>query len=452
MLYDAQPAGFIRPALNHGPYSPSRLLVAKCPARFFGQYIRKDKSIGHSSNAARGSAIHDVFSKITAAHRDGERLNPVLVSRWVNEAVGLFPAAYEQIDLIKCAADAYIGNPCPYMSKNTECEKAFAVEYHEEASFDDAATLKKAYVQAPYADENGFPNKDAFFGGRLDFIDVDPIGKIIVIVDHKTTPSANKNEDHIFQMGAYAWLVSLYYPGYQIKTVIHYAHPDLNFYGKPQYWSKDELSAMEWYIHNRVFTIEHFSEFPALPGDACGYCHMVQECPDYLALSEQRARGPIDMNVRSFADLERLAKQLRVVGVLYDELNKALKTGVEVHAPRGGVSIDGLTYGFKSMDESVDWVCTDLKIREDSAKAKVMLLEHANEITPEQKAKFEKQMAIPDLGALLKAFKIDPDMFKDWQAQKLKQIWRLDKPGLLEMLKEYIVKDKTTRFGGHKNW
>lgn len=448
MLYTHPPRGFVNRPVKYGPYSPSRLIVAKCPQRFFGQYIRKDRSVGASLASARGSAIHLVLSQITKALIAGDRISPTQLSMWVSEAVGLHPAAYAQVDLIKDAASAYVANPSPYLNKDTDCEKSFAVQFCEEETLLDNVIPGRAYVSIPYANEAGFPNTEAFFGGRLDQINIDHITKTVLVLDHKSTPNASQNEDINFQLGAYAWLVSLFYPGYQIKTVIHYCHPGLNFYQAPVYWSATELANVESYIHACVGAIEHFEEFPAIPGTACDYCHMVQECPENLALCEQKARGQVDLNVRSFEDLKRLAANLRTIGVLYDEINKSLKQGIETYAPQNGVHIDGMWYGFKTSDEAVDWVATDLKIREESGRSRQLLTDAT--LPEDQKELHEKRAAIPDLAALLKQYGVDPNTFKDWQGQKLKNLWKLDKPALLDQLKEFIIKDKSTRYGNYK--
>lgn len=449
MLYQEPPRGFVKRPVKYGPYSPSRLIVARCPQRFFGQYIRKDRSVGSSIAAAKGNAIHHVLSLITKAKVANQPTTPGQVTNWVSEAVGLYPAAYSQVDLVKGAASAYIANPSPYLSPDTDCEKAFAVAFYEEDTLFDDVVPGRGYVSVPYADSNGYPNTDAFFGGRLDQINVDHVTKTVVILDHKSTPNASQNEDINFQVGAYAWLVSLFYPGYQMKTVIHYCHPNLNFYQKPVYWSQMELQEIEGYIHAAVGAIEHFQDFPAIPGTACDYCHMIQECPENLALCEQHARGQVDLNVRGFEDLKRLASSLRTVGALYDELNKALKKGIESHASTNGVHIDGMWYGFKTSDEAVDWVATDLKIREESLRAKT-LLQDPMEDGP-LKEKYKLMAEIPDLAALMKRYGVEPNAFKEWQNAKLKNLWKLDKPALMEMLKEFVVKDRSTRYGSYKN-
>jgi hypothetical protein len=449
MLAHSPPHGFVKRSVKYGPYSPSRLIVAKCPQRFFGQYIRKDRSVVSTMAAARGNAIHHVLSLITKALVNQETLTPKQVSGWVHESVGLFPAAYEQVDLIRDAANAYVANPSPYMNSKTDTEIAFAVAFYEEDSFVDEVVGRRAYVAVPYAGENGLPNPEAFFGGRLDQVNVDHITKTVTILDHKSTPSMNKNEDHNFQLGCYAWLVSLFYPGYQIKTVIHYCHPALNTYAPPVYWSQDELKDFEAYIHSRIWSIEQFTEFPALPGAACDYCHMIQECPENLALREQKARGQVDLNARTVEDLKRLASNLRVTGALYDELNKALKQGIEALAPENGIAIEGMWYGFKASDEAVDWISTDLKIREESMRAKQLLVDGVADDA--LRRKYEMMAKLPDLAAVLKHWGVDPGVFKEWQGQKLKNLWKLDKPALLDMLKDYVVKKRDTRFSGYKN-
>lgn len=449
MLHQTPPAGYVLRSVKYGPYSPSRLIVARCPHRFFGQYIRKDRAVTATVNAARGNAIHHALSKITASLQNGEKITPKGVELLVQEAVGLFPAAYEQIDLVRGAANAYLSNPSPYLNAGTSCEAEFAVAFYEEESFVDDAIPNKCYVPVPYT-VDGYPNPQAMFGGKLDQISVDEAAKIVTILDHKSTPSKSRNEDHDFQIGAYAWLASLFYPGYTIRTVLHYCHPDLNCYAPPEYWTPEELQEYESYIHSRIGAVESFQEFPALPGAGCDYCHMKQECPINLALMEQKARGPVNMNVSGFDDLVRLAGNVHTLGKLYDELNKALKEGVELYAPQGGVSVNGYTYKFKVSDESVDWTSTDRKIREDSERASRLLETSSHSMTPEELAEYKRQAANTELSSLLNKHGVDPDHCKEWQSAKLKNLWKTGKEALLNELTTYVVKDRTTRWGGYK--
>lgn len=449
MLAQTPPQGFSEKKLKYGPYSPSRLITAKCPARFFGQYIRKDKVVGQKLAADRGSAIHEVLSKITQAMQSGIVITPKQISDWVSESVGMYPAAYSQIDLVKKAADAYVQNPSPYINSNTSCEKSFAIQYWEEDTFFDEVVPGHVYVPVPYTLENGLPNSNAFFGGKLDQISVDEELKIVTILDHKSTPSANVNEDHDFQVGAYAWLVSLFYPGYKIQTVIHYCHPSLNFYAPPVVWNDQDLGEMESYVRMKIFSIESFNTFEPIANNLCEYCHITQECEIYTKVREQKAKGTVDLNVNSFDDLLRLAKELHVVDTLSGELSKALKEGINTLCPTNGVNIGGLWYGYKTSEESVDWQATNKKISEESERAKIRLSEKES-CSEEERVWYEKIKNYDDLDSLLNSHGIKPDHFKNYNGSKLKNLWRLDKPELFEVLKRFIVKDKSTRFGGHK--
>ena len=448
-LQTQPPQGYSEKRLKYGPYSPSRLITAKCPARFFGQYIRKDKVVGARLAADRGSAIHLVLAKITEAKQLGLNLSTRQIGDWISEAVGAFPGAYSQIDLIKGAADAYVGNQSPYINKTTSCEKSFAVQYYEEDTFFDDAVPGHTFVPVPYNLEDGRPNPGAYFGGKIDQITVDDEIKVVTILDHKSTPSANQNEDHDFQVGAYAWLVSLFYPGYKIQTVIHYAHPRLNFYAPPVRWDAEDLAEIESFIKHKIAAIEAFQDFPAIPNNLCDYCHMTQECSIFVQVRDQKSKGIVDMNVNSFDDLIRLAKELHVVDTLSGELTKALKEGINTLCPASGVNIGGLYYGYKTSQESVDWQATDQKIREENERAKIRIESQSFE-NEEDRNWCEKIKALVSLDSLLENYGVRPENFKNYNGTKLKNLWRLDKPELFEVLKKFIVKGKSTSFGAHK--
>jgi len=449
ILVPTPPAGYSVRSAQYGPYSPSRLITAKCPARFFGQYIRKDRVVGYKLAADRGSAIHFVLSKITE-HRQMEVIpTPKQVEDWISVAVGMFPAAYAQIDVVKGAADAYMKNPSPYVNKTTFCEKSFAVQLWEEDTFFDEAVPGRVYVPVPYSLEDGRPNTSAFFGGKLDQISIDEEIKTVTILDHKSTPSANENEDNNFQVGAYAWLVSLFYPGYRIQTVIHYCNPNLNFYAPPVIWSDMDLAEHESYIRAKIAAIEHFQSFEAIPNSGCDYCHMTQECSVYEKVREQKSKGTVDLNANTFDDLIRLARELHVVDKLSGELTKALKGGIQTLCPNGSVNLEGLWYGFKVSEDSVDWDSTDSKIRQENQRAKLRVSDGSFE--DDKDAEWCRSIEkIRDLDDLLNTYGVTPSNFKNYNGTKLKSLWRLDKPELFEVLKRFIVKEKKTKFGSHK--
>lgn len=348
---------------------------------------------------------------------------------------------------MKKTAIAYITKPSPYMDIHTNCEMAFSVALYVENSFVDDYVPAKRYVRLPFIPEGEKADPTAFFNIRLDQVNVDEVTKTVTILDHKSTPSTNHNEDHMFQVGAYAWIVSLFYPGYTIRTVLHYCHPGLNWYSPPMTWTPEEIAEVESYVHMKIMAIEHMEEFPSLPGSACDYCHMVQECSANMQLRDQFARGVLDMNVRGFADVQRIAEHLHVTGMMYDRLNKALKAGVELYA-KDGVAIEGTWYGNKP-SEAVDWIATDNHIRHESERARIRLLE-CDYKDEAEKALLEKRRDMPNLNVILEKYGVKPESFKEWKGDKMKTLWKLDKPGLIDLIKEFVVIEKKTRFGGHK--
>lgn len=446
MLVKEIPPGFKEVTVKYGPYSPSKLITARCPQRFFGQHIRGDRNVGYSVAAARGNAIHDVCAQITHYRSKGLSIPSGQIALWVSEAVGKYPAAYDQVDLVTQAANSYSGNPSPHVNETTHCEAVLGVRLFEEQLLDPTVSPRRVYQMSAYKRGEKSPT---FFGGTLDEVTLDKVTNTITIVDRKSTPSANVNEDHNFQIGCYAWLVSLFYPTATIRTVIHYVHPGLNFYSPPQTWYKEELADLESYIHARIFSLEHFVDFPAIPGNHCDYCHMVQQCPENMKIEEQNAKGTMDFNVRGTEDLKRLANQLHVLGKLYDDTQKHIKKGLEKFGMQNtGIAIEGSWYGYKTSDEAVDWASTDSEVRLKAAHARSRL--EASELQGEELYRTQLMAKLESLEDVLKHYGVDPGAFKSWQGQKLKNLWRLDKPDLLDILKEYIVKDKNTRFGKHK--
>jgi len=192
------------------------------------------------------------------------------------------------------------------------------------------------------------------------------------------------------------------------------------------------LREVEEEIRLRVHAIESFREYPALPGSHCDYCHMVQACPENRKIQEQNSRGEINLNINGVDDMVRIAKQLRVTGVLYDQLNRKLKDSIETSCPDSGVAIEGMWFGFKPGEEKVDWVATDRKIREETRRPTTAPSE------------------VQDLNVILKKHGVDPEVFKEWRGEKLKALFKLNKPELIEELRAYLVKDRDTRFGAHK--
>jgi hypothetical protein len=436
---DTIPVGFEPLKLEHAPYSASKLLVASCPARFQGRYVLKDRIIADTHAAARGSAIHLVLEYITRAWLNEETITPEIINRWVEESIGKFPAAYDNIKMVKDAAVRYLANPPKNIIKSTvQPEVRLAVKRVEEPSFMDDVTPQYAYVKVPHTID-GKPNPEAYFSGIMDLLWVDEEIKTVFVLDHKSTPSASDNSDFQFQLGCYAFLASLFYPGYKIGTILHYAHPELDFYAPPVFWEEEDLFDIEQEVHMRIRGIESFVEYPALPGTPCTYCHMVQQCPEYMAIEAQNARGGINLNARNTDELQKLAGQLLVTGKLYDQMNKTLKQALE-DQNLSGIAVNGTWFGFKAGDKSVDWAATEVKIKQEVERAKL------TPENPESVALIE----MGDLAGMLKKYGVTPDAFKNWNGSKLKALWKLDKPELMQLMGKFVVYDKSTRFSGYK--
>lgn len=446
-IVETPPAGYLPVVLKFGPYSASKLLTARCPARFQGRYVYKDQVISESINAARGSAIHYVLERMDIARLEGRAAN---VGDLVSEAIGQFPAAYTQADLVRKSAGVYSGNPSPYFTKDTKLEISVGIQRWVEESFVEDTVPNWVYTVVPGTLEDGrTSNPAAFLTCKLDQLSIDEQLKTVTVLDHKSAANASFNPDTAFQLQVYAWMAHLLYPGYTIRTVIHYTNPDLNFYTKPNYWSDEDLQEAEDEVVSRIRAIERFQEYPALPGSHCDYCHMVQQCPQFQKVFEQDAKGALNMNAHNIPDLQRIAGDLRVVGVLYDRLNNALKEGIEMHCPEGGIAIEGMWYGFKPSDAKVDWDATERKIREEAERAALMV----NELgcPPEAKKQYELLIKTKNLDGLLEAHGLSARTFLSWKGDKLKALFKTQKEDLLSALKPLLVFDKGTRWGGYKS-
>src|SRR5271170_5508852 len=121
-VLETAPAGFRQVALKYPPYSASRLLIANCPDRYASKYIRKDKIVSDSMNAARGSAIHYVLERITQSKVKKIDLTHLMIEKWIQEALAKHPVAYDQVKLIKDSCVMYAGNLSPYLNETTLCE------------------------------------------------------------------------------------------------------------------------------------------------------------------------------------------------------------------------------------------------------------------------------------------------------------------------------------------
>lgn len=437
-VFETAPAGYNQVRLKYGPYSASKLQVASCPARFESKYVRNAIIVEDTLAAARGSAIHHVFERITSMKVTGGSPTREDINRWLTEALSIYPAAYQQLDLVNSAINAYLGNFSPYANSNTKCEIPIAIKLYEEESFFDNVVPDRGYVFADYYDTS------AFLRAKLDHISVDDILKQVTVVDHKTTPSASQSADMLFQMSVYAFLAHLKYPGYKVRTVIHFAHPDLNFYSAPREWSYEDLLEAEDSILIRARAVESFTEFSAIPGNYCDYCHISTDCQILRRLSEQNSSHQYTTEINTVDDMKKAAENLRVLGVAYDTVSKALKKAIETNCPQSGIAINGMYYGFRA-SEGVNWDATEKQIHDAYVKATG---KNDNDRSPTEKILVETGGT---LKGILSRFDLNPEGFRSWSKDKLKALWKLDREGLIPLLKEFVVIEKVTRFQGYKH-
>jgi hypothetical protein len=451
-VLDTPPPGFKKIDLKFGPYSASKLNTGNCPARFEGKYIRRDRVIADRVNAARGTAVHWVLEQIAKKRVAGETITPVDIDKWIAESIGKSPAAFGQIDAVREAVHASLKKPSPYLNSKSQLEVGIALALYEEETFIDDAVPARAWVRVPYVDPYAeiqvevTADQKAFFCCKIDELNFDEVNRSITIVDHKSSPSSSVTPDVAFQLSTYVWAISQLYPGWSVRSSVHYTHPMLNFYSPPELWPDEDIKETEYRILGRVQALESFTEYPALPGSNCDYCHMAMHCPELKALELQNGSYDVNINTESVDDLQRVARKVRVLGNAYDLYNKALKKGAEKLGVRA-IAIDGMIYEFR-VYESTDWVATDRRIREEAKKAEVELA--ANPAHPDA-YRLRMLVEVKDLDGLLTRFKVNPDLVKGYGSDKMKGLYKYASPELITALQALVVNEKSTKFGGYKS-
>jgi len=450
---DAVP-GYKHIKLKYGPYSASKLLMAKCPSRFESKFIHKDVVVGDSVAAAKGSAIHSIFEKITAVHIKNKMESTAVyptaaeVESWVSEAIGKFPAALGHAELIHRSAMKYMAHPNVLLSRATTTEKKVALALYEEETFIDDVAPKRILRLIPYEGEaERGQNPDAFFCVAMDQLSVDEEIKTVTVVDHKTTPNTRYSEEFDFQMGCYAWVASLLYPNYKIRTQIHYCHPELDHYAYPKTWEKDDLQWIRDQIFGQVMAIESYQEYPAVSGSGCDYCHMSNSCTLVRKLREQNERADMNLTINSFDDYKRVAEYLVPLKKLTEMVNDKLKDAASIYAPLG-VSLPGVFIGDK-VSEKVDWADSEDKLKVELERADAVIADPT--VEEAVKEKYRQLKEVKNLSGLMEANGIDPDAYRAWKGDKLKMLYKADRPKMMEFLNYFLVKEKSTRFGTSKN-
>lgn len=383
---------------KYGPYSPSRLNVATCPYRFKAEYIDKSIVDEGSLQARRGNVIHETFEALVKSWLRNQGLTwdqvvEVLKDRMVKYAV----TNNEDQNTCIGAARCFMLNPPHHLETCCGTEEQISVKWDEGS---------KKYVTCPWEDPESYAR------GKIDLLMIDD-SDVATIIDHKT--QLHVEEANTFQVGFYAWLVKIAYPYLkQVKTILHFCHPDLAFYSKPYSWTPEDLEIIETRIKINIGIAENLNVYPAVASQHCQYCPIKMECPKLLDLRKRRGvvkkavRGPLI----SAKEAQNHAEILTVLGENKDEIQLNLKAFVQEVGP---VQITGLEYSMVPSDE--------------------------HEVPLENRKK---------LIELLGSYGLNPYAYLSFSATSLKSVWKVLDQQKIEEIKKLIVSGKKTTFRGRK--
>lgn len=394
--------------LKYGPYSPSRLATAQCGYNFYHQYIAKERPKQEESlPQARGSAVHEVFEKITpilAKNPQGVQFDPAQIRSWVAEAIGRHPAASEETGLILDMAKRYLANPPFMLDTDPEVEKLLGIKM----------ISKDVFEECSYEDP------DAFVRGRADILMIDPNGDTAVIIDHKTQP--NIETSNTFQMGFYAWVIKKTYPFLkEVKTVLHFSR--YGTYSREFVWTEEMLRAVEDEILTRIEEVENRTSWHATPNKLCQYCQFKASCPALDHVLEKTAEGRLRSKPGSLkihgdtGQAVRLADSL----IVLEELVKIITAEIRLHVESSGspvASTRDKIYAFRK-SESIDWDVVNRSLRDQTYQV------------------FESRG-------------VDPKAYMKFSQEATSEVWRLGEEALLQELKELFPTRTKTTFSGKR--
>lgn len=417
--------------LKYGPYSPSRLDTATCGYQFQQSYIvKRPEAKEERLPQARGSAVHEIFEKITKFLIDNPEqiLPPQTLRTWITDALKAHPMAYLEIDSISDMCSRYLRKPPYHLSKNTELELKLAVkpvllpdgsmEEYEDIMYSGEENEFK--VKRIRFQECDYDDPDAWMRGRADILTISDDTTTAFITDHKTQP--NFEEADTFQMGAYAWVISRIYPFLEeVQTTLHLAR--FGFYSEAYVWTKEELYAIEEQILNRISYSESRVDFSATPYKNCQYCPFVLECPALKEFLEIDDSGKYRVKMRNFTLLNdtqkavKMASIMNVLDVASNAINTSLKNFVKANGP---IAIPGVRYEFTASPE-VNW---------DAANSKRLR---------------------PIIMAIFKKHNVDHVDFMGFSQTFSKTVWMIDKPALVKELSEVLPKKANVKFKASKS-
>ena len=301
----------------------------------------------------------------------------------------------EDINLCVRAARVFMDNPPPDLDKILGTEEHLALKY-----------VDGKLVECDWKDP------DCYVRCKIDILQID--GNVATVIDHKTQQYIETADT--FQMGFYAWMVKKFYPYVsEVKTILHFCHPDINYYSKPVSWFDEELKIVETEIHVRIEAIESITEHEAVPNYHCNYCSLVLQCPKVQELNTKRTQYGVVRNgpLIDATEAQAIAGILTVVDQGRKVLNEKLQKFVK---EIGSVDIQGKRYSYEVSEK---------KELPDSNKQA--------------------------LWEVLEKYGLNPMDFMDFDLSKIQALWKTGaKKSFFEDVEQLLHTTKNTKFGGRK--
>lgn len=432
--------------IQHGPYSPSRLETAVCGYAFYEQYVKPDR-VKSASNLpqARGSAVHEVFEKITQKliQNPQATFSNAELQNWVAEAINRNPASYEETGAILEMARLYARRPPSTLTSDAGIELRLAIRPKL-----DAATGKQIFYPdpkvtelldldyqgraSPYRDAQGnlipvmrpafeecsYDDPKAIARGRADIMMISDDTTRALVYDHKTQP--NIEDADTFQLGFYAWVISVLYPFLDnIHTVLHFAR--YGYYSDPFSWDRKQLFWIEDEVLTRIASIEARQTWDAIPNKQCQYCPLLVKCPAMEEFIQRDEHGHVRVRSDNLKILGSTSKAVQIAGLInvLEETTNVAKKELRGHVKISGpIAIPGKVYEYRA-EEGVDWDKVNKGLRENAYKV------------------FEK-------------YGVDPKNFMSFNQTASKGVWLTGNEALVKELAELFPRKASSKFAAYK--
>ena len=411
---------------QYGPYSPSRLDTAACGYAFHKQYIDPARKRAPEGLAqARGSAVHEVFEKITK--RMIENPNAIFAEtelrEWITQATTNHPSAYQEIGDVLGMVKLYLRKPPAMLTTDAGIELRLAIKFKKDEAgnvetYQDTTLFEGQSVTRPVFVECDYEDPEAAARGRADIMLISDDTTKAIVYDHKTQP--NVEEADTFQMGFYAWVISRIHPFLnEISTILHFAR--YGIYSEPYVWTARDLYKIEDEFLTRASIIENRTSWDAIPHKNCQYCPYKAECPavaEFVQVDENGNVRVLANNLRILGDTNKAVKLAGLTNVL-EEVVSSAKEELREHVKMSGpIAIPGKIFEYRGT-EGINWDSVNKKLRGEAY------------------AIFEKHG-------------VDPKQFMSFNQTASKGVWLTENEALVKELAELFPRKTETKFAGYK--